>query len=85
MIRKMTSLPAEMFGLADRGVIRPDAFADFVIFDPAAIADRATWKEPHQYPAGIEAVVVNGALVVSGGEHTGALPGRVLRKAGAKT
>ncbi len=84
MIRKMTSLPAEMFGLEDRGVIRPEAFADLVIFDPAAIADRATWKEPHQYPVGISGVIVNGAVIVRDGEHTGALPGRVLRKAGAK-
>jgi N-acyl-D-amino-acid deacylase len=83
MIRKMTSLPAEMFGLTDRGALRPGAFADLVIFDPDAVSDKATWKEPHQYPSGIDAVVVNGAIVVRAGEHTSALAGTVLRKASA--
>jgi N-acyl-D-amino-acid deacylase len=81
MIMKMTSLAAAKFGLAGRGVVRPGAFADLVVFDPAAVADRATWKDPHRYPAGIVHVVVNGVAVVSEGEHTGKLPGRVLRKA----
>ncbi|MCX6565242.1 MAG: D-aminoacylase [Candidatus Aminicenantes bacterium] len=80
MIRKMTSVPASSFGLADRGVIKEGAFADLVVFDPAAVADRATWKDPHQYPAGIEAVIVNGAITVGDGEHTGTLAGSVLRK-----
>ncbi|MFZ2055322.1 MAG: D-aminoacylase [Candidatus Aminicenantales bacterium] len=80
MIRKMTSVPASRFGFERRGVIRPGAFADLVIFDPERIADRATWVEPHQYPVGIEYVIVNGQVVIEGGEHTGLLPGRVLRK-----
>jgi len=80
MIRKMTSFPAETFGLADRGRIRQGAFADLVVYDPATVADRATWENPHQYPAGIEAVVVNGVPAVRGGAHTGALAGRILRK-----
>jgi len=80
MIRKMTSAPAAMFGLADRGVVKEGAFADLVVFDPESVADRATWKEPHQYPAGIEAVVINGKTVVREGEHTETLAGRVLRK-----
>ena len=84
MIRKMTSVPAEMFGLADRGVIRDGAFADLVVYDPATIADPATWKDPHQYPVGIEAVVVNGEITVRAGEHTGATAGRVLRKTAVK-
>ena len=84
MIRKMTAVAAETFGLADRGVIREGAFADLVVYDPATVADRATWKDPHQYPAGIDLVVVNGAITVRDGEHTGSLAGRVLRKAGAK-
>jgi N-acyl-D-amino-acid deacylase len=51
-----------------------------VIFDPERISDRATWINPHQYPAGIEYVIINGEVVIKGGEHTGRLPGRVLRK-----
>jgi N-acyl-D-amino-acid deacylase len=81
MIMKMTSRAAAKFGLAGRGVVKPGACADLFVFDPAAVADRATWKDPHQYPAGIIHVVVNGVAVVNGGEHTGKLPGRVLRKA----
>jgi N-acyl-D-amino-acid deacylase len=80
MIMKMTSLPAAKFGLEDRGVIRAGAFADLVVYDPASIVDRATWTEPHRYPAGIDRVFVNGAEVVVGAEHTGRLAGRILRK-----
>jgi N-acyl-D-amino-acid deacylase len=54
-----------------------------VIFDPDAIADRATFDDPHQYPVGIETVIVNGVTVIEGGEHSGALPGRLLRRHGA--
>ena len=81
MIMKMTSRAAAKFGLAGRGVVKPGAFADLVVFDSAAVSDRATWKDPHKYPAGIVHVVVNGVAVVSGGVHTGKLPGRILRKA----
>lgn len=84
MIRKMTAAPAEMFGLKDRGVIRKGAFADLVVYDPAAVADTATWENPHRYPAGIEAVIVNGGIVVRAGEHSGRHPGRILRRATAK-
>lgn len=80
MIKKMTSLPAEKFGFKKRGVIAPDFFADLVIFDPDKIADQATWVEPHQYPVGVEYVLVNGQVVIERGEHTGHLPGEVLRK-----
>lgn len=83
MIRKMTALPAEMFGLKDRGIIREGAFADLVVYDPATVADKATWENPHQYPAGVEAVVVNGEIVVRAGEHSGGKAGRVLRKTAA--
>jgi len=62
-------------------VLRPGAWADITVFDPATIAERATYADPHQYAAGITTVVVNGALVIDGGEHTGALPGKVLRRA----
>lgn len=81
MIRKMTSMPARRLGLEGRGEIRPGAFADLVLFDPARVAERATWAAPQQYPVGIEYVIVNGQAVVENGEHTGRLPGRVLRKA----
>jgi N-acyl-D-amino-acid deacylase len=78
-VHKMTGLPARRLGLADRGVIRPGARADLVVFDPRRVADRATYEAPHRYPDGVEHVVVNGRLVIRDGEHTGSLPGRVLR------
>jgi N-acyl-D-aspartate/D-glutamate deacylase len=78
---KMTGLPAKRLGLADRGVLRDGAKADVVVFDPATVADRATYEDPHRYATGIGDVVVNGRVVISGGEHTGALPGRLLRPA----
>lgn len=80
MIKKMTSIPASRFGFEGRGVIQPGRFADLVIFDPETVADRATWINPHQYPVGIEYVIVNGQVAVERGEHTGLLPGKVLRK-----
>jgi N-acyl-D-aspartate/D-glutamate deacylase len=87
-IRKMTSFPAQRLGLWDRGVLRPGAWADVVVFDLERIHDRATnlyphsypfENYPHQYPEGIDYVFVNGVLVVDGEQHTGALPGIVLR------
>jgi N-acyl-D-amino-acid deacylase len=79
-IRKMTSLPAEQFRFANRGVIRPGYAADLVVFDPAHVADAATFEKPHAYPTGIPYVVVNGVVVVKKGEQTDALPGQVLAK-----
>jgi N-acyl-D-amino-acid deacylase len=76
-IRSMTSLPAQIMRLPDRGWIRPGYWADLVIFDDA-IADRATFTEPHQYPTGIPYVFVNGVAVVDDGKLTRALPGKVL-------
>jgi N-acyl-D-amino-acid deacylase len=78
-IRKVTSLPAQRMGLRDRGVIKEGMWADIVIFDLKRIADRATFSFPSQYPEGIEYVIVNGKVVVERSEHTGALPGKVLR------
>jgi len=78
-IHKMTGLPARRLGLSDRGVIRPGAKADLVVFEPRRVRDRATYEAPHQYPEAIEHVVVNGRFVIRDGEHTGSLPGRVLR------
>ena len=80
-VRRMTSLPASNIGLADRGTLRPGAFADVVVFDPATIADRATYDAPHQYAAGVQHVFVNGTQVLHNGAHTGATPGRALKRA----
>lgn len=78
-IRKMTSLPAQTFGLRNRGLIREGFAADFVIFDDTRIADRATFENPHQYPIGISRVFVNGAAVFADGKMTEARPGFPLR------
>jgi N-acyl-D-amino-acid deacylase len=80
-VRRMTSLPAQRFGLADRGLLREGFAADLVIFDERTVADRATFDEPHQFSAGIDTVIVNGQLVIDQGGHTGARPGRSLRGA----
>jgi N-acyl-D-amino-acid deacylase len=79
-VRKMTSLNAQKLGLMDRGLLRPGMTADIAVFDPDRIIDRATYTEPFQYSAGVEYVVVNGQLVLDRGKHTGARPGRALRK-----
>lgn len=79
-IYKMTGGSAKALGLADRGVLREGDHADVTVFDPETIAERATYEDPHQYPVGISTVIVNGTVVIDGGEHTGALPGRVLRR-----
>jgi N-acyl-D-amino-acid deacylase len=76
---KMTGLPAKRLGVSDRGTVAIGAKADLVVFDPDTVADRATYEDPHQYAAGVGDVVVNGRVVIAGGQHTGALPGRVLR------
>ena len=79
-VRKMSGLPAEKLGLADRGLLEVDRKADVVLFDPHRVADQATFTQPYQYPIGIEYVLVNGRLVIERGEHSGALPGRVLAR-----
>jgi dihydroorotase/N-acyl-D-amino-acid deacylase len=79
-VRKMTSLPADRIGLADRGRITEGAFADLVVFDPATVQDRATFQDPHQYAAGIPWVVVNGVITVDDGAFVDVRPGRVLRR-----
>ena len=78
-IHKMTQVPARAFGLADRGELRVGAFADLVVFDPATIADRATYEDPMRPPEGIRAVFVNGQLAVDRGQVTGVRAGAVLR------
>jgi len=85
-VRKMTSLNANKLGIADRGQVRPGLFADLSLFDPAKVIDQATYEKPFAYNVGIEYVLVNGQVVLDRGQHTGALPGKVLRHAqvGAK-
>jgi N-acyl-D-amino-acid deacylase len=83
-IRKLTSLPAETLRIQNRGRLAPGFFADIVVFDPATIADRATYEKPHQYAVGVRHVFVNGTQVIRDGEHTGATPGRVVRGPGYK-
>jgi N-acyl-D-amino-acid deacylase len=78
-IHKMTGMPAARLRLTGRGAVREGAFADLVAFDPATVADLATFERPHQYPAGIPWVIVNGEVVLRAGERTPARPGRVLR------
>ena len=80
MIKKITSIPAKKFGFERRGILRGGYYADIVVFDQGKVIDKATWTQPHQYPEGIEYVVVNGQLVIDRGEHTGSLPGKILRK-----
>jgi N-acyl-D-amino-acid deacylase len=77
---KMTGGPARVLRLADRGLLRKGYRADVTIFDPAVIIDRATFEEPSRYPDGIPYVMVNGVLVVDGGDHTKTTPGQVLRR-----
>jgi N-acyl-D-amino-acid deacylase len=77
-IRKMTSLPAQTFGLKDRGLIREGYAADLVIFDENTIGDKATFEQPHQFPVGISAVIVNGESVFDGEKMTGLRPGQPL-------
>lgn len=77
---KMSGFPAERFGIAERGLLREGYAADVVVFDPATVADRATWDEPQLEPVGVDVVIVNGQVVAEEGVPTGALPGRVLRR-----
>ena len=80
-VHKMTGLPARRLKMRDRGIVRVGALADLVAFDAARVTDLATYEEPHRYPTGVEHVLVNGRVVIARGEHTGALPGRVLKPA----
>jgi N-acyl-D-amino-acid deacylase len=79
-IRRLTSFPAENLGLENRGRLQEGYFADITIFDPATITDHATYSDPHQYASGVQHVIVNGVPVLLDGEHTGATPGRFVRK-----
>jgi len=81
-VRRLTSLPATNLGIARRGALRAGYFADLAIFDPATIADRATFEAPHAYAVGMRHVFVNGTQVLAAGEPTGATPGRFVRGPG---
>jgi N-acyl-D-amino-acid deacylase len=77
-VRRLSGLPATNLELDGRGFLEPGMFADVVVFDPAKVADHATFEKPHQYSAGVMHVFVNGTQVLKDGEHTGAKPGRAL-------
>jgi len=79
-IYKMTSLPAATLGLKDRGLVREQMKADLVIFNPATVIDKATFENPHQYPEGIQYVIINGQISVDNGEFQKLRAGQVLRK-----
>jgi N-acyl-D-amino-acid deacylase len=80
-IRRLTSFPADNLGISERGRLRKGYFADITIFDPERIQDHATFANPHQYATGVVHVLVNGVPVLMDGEHTGATPGRFVRRA----
>jgi N-acyl-D-amino-acid deacylase len=84
-VRRLTSLPATNLKLPKRGYLRGGCFADLVIFDPARVEDHATYPSPHRYSTGVVDVFVNGVQVLKDGEHTGAMPGRVVRGPGWKS
>jgi N-acyl-D-amino-acid deacylase len=80
-IHKMTGATARALKLKDRGLLKPGYCADIAIFDPADFKDRATYADPHRYPSGARTtVIINGTIVVENATHTGARPGRVLRR-----
>jgi N-acyl-D-amino-acid deacylase len=83
-VRKLAALPSANLGLSRRGLLQPGMFADVVVFDPATIADRATFEHPHAYAVGVRHVFVNGVQVLKDGEHTGKKPGRALWGPGSR-
>jgi N-acyl-D-amino-acid deacylase len=83
-VRRLTSLPAGNLKIQKRGAIKTGYYADLAIFDPEKIQDHATFDKPMQYATGMVHVFVNGMAVLQNGEHTGALPGRVVRGPGWK-
>jgi N-acyl-D-amino-acid deacylase len=79
-IRRMTSMPGTRLGLKDRGLIKEGLWADITVFDPEKIKENSSFNNPHQYPDGIQHVIVNGELTIENGKHTGNLAGKILRK-----
>ncbi len=80
----MTSLNADKIGVPDRARLRKGQWADVTVFNPATVIDKATYESPHQFPVGIEYVIVNGVVTIERGRHTGALAGRVIYGPGKK-
>ena len=83
-VKKMTSMNADKIGIKDRGRLKEGLWADITVFNPATVIDRATFEKPHQYPVGIDSVIVNGTLTLEKDQHTGALAGRVIYGPGKK-
>jgi N-acyl-D-amino-acid deacylase len=83
-VRKLSALAAEKLKIKNRGKLAPGYFADITVFDPATVGDKATFEQPHQYAEGMIHVFVNGVQVINNGEHTGAMPGKVVRGPGYK-
>jgi N-acyl-D-amino-acid deacylase len=79
-IHKMAAKPAKRFGIKKRGVLKEGNFADIVVFDPANVRTKSTVQQPRAYPEGIQLVVVNGAIAIKNGEHSGSKTGKVLRR-----
>ncbi|MEQ8424666.1 MAG: amidohydrolase family protein, partial [Cyclobacteriaceae bacterium] len=79
-IQKMTMMPADRLRLFERGRLKENTFADVVVFNPETIVDKATFQNPHQYPEGIDFVIINGELAVDGGEFRNVRSGKVLRR-----
>ncbi len=79
-VHKMTGASAKALGLKDRGILKEGFRGDITIFDPETIAERATYDDPHQFAAGVDTVLVNGVRTLQGGDHTGALAGKILRR-----
>jgi N-acyl-D-amino-acid deacylase len=78
-VRRMTSLPAQKFGLKDRGLLREGMAADMLVFDEKEVTDLSTYDKPHAYSKGFHYVLVNGTVVIEEGKHTGKKPGQTLR------
>jgi N-acyl-D-amino-acid deacylase len=84
-VRKMTTRPAQILGLRDRGQVRDGLAADLVVFDPATVGETNSFEKPKSYPTGVDYVLVNGVVVIDKGTHTGAKPGRALRSTSAQS
>jgi N-acyl-D-amino-acid deacylase len=84
-VRKMSSLPAQILGLRDRGQLREGFAADVVVFDPAKVGETNSFEKPKSYATGVRYVLVNGVAVIDNGEHTGATPGVAIRGHGFKS
>jgi N-acyl-D-aspartate/D-glutamate deacylase len=83
-VKKMSAMNADKLGIKDRGRLREGMWADITIFDANRVIDRATFEKPHQYPVGIQYVIVNGVVTIENDRHTGALAGRVIYGPGRK-